>query len=165
MRVPGSKVYRAFSELDPFSDAECVAYVRMVRQRHRLMHGVATVFGVGLALGCIVGFGSLMVSFTASIDDQPGRSVFDSAWGTLLLLLLIVAVPVMTGGVAFLVVRDVALRRGVRRHLGKVQCHGCGYSLLGLAVVDGVVRCPECGEGLELAKYGLSEGDVLAGAR
>jgi hypothetical protein len=54
MRLPVSKIYRGFPELDPFTDTECEMYVARARSRKLgsgcLMAVVAVVAGIACAV-------------------------------------------------------------------------------------------------------------------
>ena len=63
MRLPVSKLYRAFPELDPFTDEQCIAYVVTAKQRHRIrtIAGGLVVFVVmvfsWMFMGAVFGWG------------------------------------------------------------------------------------------------------------
>lgn len=60
--------------------------------------------------------------------------------------------------------RDRWLRNAILKRLTQGKCPACDYSLLGLGVSDGTVRCPECGLVTTLAERGLTPQDLLAPA-
>lgn len=75
----------------------------------------------------------------------------------------------VAAAVAGFMVRDVAMRGLVRRHISAMNCIDCGYSLMGLGPykdprgID-VVKCPECGVENDLRSRGatVEEFAVLA---
>lgn len=143
MRLPTSKVYRAFPELDEFGDAQCRAWLRSANTGFlwRLMR---------MALfGAVFLFWLVIVSVTlaavgSSLSILDGRPVNDRP--ALSLLGVGAAIGIGLGIVWVLMLRDGLLRRRVRRVMElRGACDGCRYVLVGLPVTDGRVTCPECG--------------------
>ncbi len=164
MRVPLSRVYRAFPELDKFSDEQCRAYVKLAR-RERRVSGVLVVLA---CIGLVFVMVPLLLVPTAALVEHVGRSFLERGdYQTPTLADLVAAVIVATATVAppgllVLFIRDRWLHRAVRLHLQGAHCPRCAYLLLGLEVVDDMVRCPECGEQHRLRDLGLAPGDILA---
>lgn len=132
MRLIARNVYRAFPELDTFSDAECKIFVRNAtivvwRRAMRMAVIVATILTIA----------TLEARFLAPLSTAP-ESVLPTAARLLLLLITI--------GIGSLVIRDILLRLAVRRILNCVaRCPQCRYSMVGLPVTaDHRVTCPEC---------------------
>jgi hypothetical protein len=159
MRIPVSKVYRAFPELDRFDDESCERYVRQAMQvalkrrvhRHLLEVGIGALVFLGLLT-----LGLLMFRAVGAPLMTPGI-------GSIILLVyysVLVAVPI----VASLMARDWWLRRAVALRLRSARCPKCEYSLLGLPVQRDAVLCPECGERVDLESHGLTIDDVLGHA-
>jgi ribosomal protein S27E len=161
MRLPLAKVYRAFPELDRFTDEQCAEYVRQVRRRFRggrRVHGfVLNVATFGLAL--TVFFGMIFVFIAEGGDRGIGAAMLNHpVFGAF-------AIGTATAAPAMLLrywLKHRWLRRRIRAHMGEIRCAQCRYLLLRLAVRDGVVTCPECGEQLVLASLGLAPEDVMA---
>lgn len=159
MRIPLHKIYRAFPELDRFSDDECERYVHQARTvaysrrfwRHAL-EGLAMVGGFAVVLVLQV----VIYTVITALPGNPPRWFEPVAMFTFVTLL--VAVP----SLGSLMVRDRWLRRAIADRLANARCPHCEYSLLGLPVDDGSVQCPECGETIELAAYGLMPADLLS---
>ncbi|MCC6660402.1 MAG: hypothetical protein IT437_05905 [Phycisphaerales bacterium] len=156
MRLPYSKVYRAFPELDRFDDGQCRLFVRQATAgslRRRAagagLQLLAAVCGV-FAWLLIVGVGQSLLRL---LRDGAVRDVL-----TIVLAAGLVFVP----SIAALITRDAWLRRSVRARLVSARCPGCEYSLLGLPVVLGVAVCPECGQELDLERMGLTPKDLIA---
>ncbi|MBM4111856.1 MAG: hypothetical protein FJ253_00525 [Phycisphaerae bacterium] len=145
-RVPGRRIWRAFPELDGFSDEQCRRFLRVACRRsgwrhlHRLIVGatlVALTMGVGTALGWFLFIhGSMGFASPARIDDSP-------VWAIASLFATALFVPLL----GTLLVRDVLLRRRLRAVLrGTGSCPKCRYSLVGLAIPETLeLPCPECG--------------------
>lgn len=144
MRLPLSKVWRAFPELDRFSDEQCQRFVRAARRgAGRPIRVVAT--AAALLAGWAGGL-AFIVWMTA------GRKPIFRAWdspttlGTLALCGVMILVFLVAAAPAILV-RDRLLRRRVMRIITlRGRCMMCKYSLLGLPVgANLLVVCPECG--------------------
>ena len=142
VRVPSSKVYRAFPELDRFSDAQCRGFVSLVQRRHPWQM-------VGAAALCVV---SVLLTVAALFPIaigvvSSGRRGLDGV--PLPLVTLALGLPFVVSGVVGFAVRDACLRFLIRRRNTAMKCTDCGYGLLGLpATREGeavTVRCPECG--------------------
>lgn len=160
-RVPLSKIYRAFPELDDFPDAECERFVRAARtQQGGFIDGASFgAFVVVLAASI-----TLMILardwFVAALAAAFGRSLSRDDIETFGLGLGMATIALLAW-IAFAVVRDHFLRRAVSDRLILARCTACRFSLLGLPCVAGVVRCPECGVLITLAAIGLKESDLL----
>jgi hypothetical protein len=146
MRVPLSKVYRAFPELDRFSDEQCQGWQRLANQYwpwKRL--GVLCLAVVAFPVVWTV----MMTAITLAVTVlRPKIGSIEPDALRVALVLVGLSVPVLTSAVASLSVRDWWARRCLRRFIDDRIC-GCGYSLLGLheePQPEGVaVHCPECG--------------------
>ncbi|HRJ49720.1 MAG: hypothetical protein KF787_10765 [Phycisphaeraceae bacterium] len=152
MRLPLSKIYRAFPELDSFTDDQCVRYVAAARKGwpSRLLAALAC---LGTLLLTIITLG-IVVGLAMEMDSHP-------------LLMAAVLFAIFPSGVlAAMIVRDAFLRAWLRRRILNATCGGCGYSLLGLSASMSqaglILRCPECGGENELAQRGLTVAEVGA---
>ena len=157
MRLPISKIYRAFPELDRFDDDACEVYVERAKARNRLrtscggaVAGVVFVVFAGAAMW-------LMILLSIHLPRGPRTELWNLAligteFGVLTLL----------GCVFSFLTRDYFLRRLLRWELQGVRCPDCNYSLLGLRIDDGKVTCPECGEVRDFEAMGLTAQDLLA---
>lgn len=160
MRIPIFKIYRAFPELDQFSDSECEMYVE--RARARRMHS-GSIMAMGALLGgilTIIVLGFITYSLVMPLVSALGlntSSESDLQWGA-----LIVGVHVVAAFMVGYVIRDVWLRRAIRGCIQAARCPACDYSLLGLPVVAGMVMCPECGQPFDLAASGLAPEDLIS---
>jgi hypothetical protein len=142
MRIPRSKVYRAFAELDAYDDARCERFVAAAKggwvgrwSRRALVIGVT----IGLLVGGMAGVLAIMN------EVQGDRRTYGDVWAYLATLAIVpgVAAPVLLG----VLLRDWLLRRRIGRVLRRLGvCIDCGYGLVGLPVSEEhTVACPECG--------------------
>jgi hypothetical protein len=146
MRLPLSKVHRAFPELDRFSDEQCGRFVRAAGRRgwrpwvHRAVLGAIT---FPLTVGSV--YGAIAASSWAEKWLRLGEIAF---WVTVSLSL---AVACLIPTVLVMLLRDRMLLGRVRHIVrARAVCPGCRYSLLGIVVRgDGIVVCPECGMEVE----------------
>ena len=150
MRLPVSKVYRAFPELDRFTDAECSQYVQRAMKNCWRSMLVASAIAVVLAIIAAVA-GPALVGLLASVSSQGFRNRYD-------MLFPILGIAAFIGGPAFVALgtRNVWLRRAIRSQLNTTLCPQCGYQLLGLPLVSEGVHCPECGKWSSLRELQLT---------
>lgn len=165
MRVPFTKVYRAFPELEHMPDAECeriVWRVRISRPTPVRLYVAAAVVGVAAWLA-VAGLYAVQAGLQVpDLEKEFGRLA------TLAAVLL--GGTVLGGAVAVLLARDLFLWNGVRRHLRRASCPKCKQSLLGLPVQqisigppmpgEAWVRCTECGRKVVLMDVGLTPLDL-----
>jgi DNA-directed RNA polymerase subunit RPC12/RpoP len=159
-----AKPWRLAPELDDFDDDRCAAFIRDLRS-------VRTA-GLFLALPIAMMLGLFLTGAASEVADAFPRA----SWATQETVLgRFVGVTFSAGMIAIVV--SIAftpyvalLRRALRRLIDRVRCPSCSYSLLGLPLVDSIsasqghaVRCPECGDLVNLAVHGLTPADVLAG--
>ncbi|GJQ30166.1 MAG: hypothetical protein HBSAPP03_20500 [Phycisphaerae bacterium] len=146
MRIPASKVYRAFPEFDRFSDEQCEGFLRAVarhpgrRAGRLLVQCLAT-----LAALLVIGF--LSSRLAVVIEDAVGRGP-QTIWRDSLPPLVWLVTTLPLSGLVYLIVKDFLLRRAIARVMNqRGSCASCGYGLTGLPVQpDGRVICPECGQ-------------------
>jgi hypothetical protein len=164
MRIPFSKVYRAFPELDEFSDAECQGFVQLA-QRERAAGLLGTAMGAvvaSLASGIFVGY-IAWLALAAIFGVPEDRPTGDVLFGVFFSVIGISGVT--SAALVGLLIRDLWIRWAITRRLRIARCLKCSYSLLGLSVIDGRVQCHECGDSTRLSDRGLTPADILAGAR
>lgn len=159
MRIPYSKVFRAFPELDQFSDAQCEAYVARVRARRSGSRDIM-ILGAGAAgVGTAIVMAAVTWVIVMPIAGALGlriRPEYELPWD-----MALVGFHIVAACIAAMLVRDVWLRRAIRACIDAARCPKCDYSLLGLPVSDGVVQCPECGGVCDLRAIGLEADDLL----
>lgn len=146
MRWLVRKIWRAYPELDRYSDETCRAFMRKV-QGPVWFRTVGAAFSVA----CVVVptywlVDRVLTPWAWRLLQGPE----DSWWIIARDLTLGAAAIAVTAGAFALVVlrlRDWAIHIGLRRVLhGSGRCVGCSYSLVGLPVPDSFeVACPECG--------------------
>ena len=146
MRIPLSNIWRAFPELDRFTDDQCKRFVRSACKRgwQRHFHRAG--------IGCLT-FVFFILCFWAMMTllmwlDSPFH-LYRIPFALLTAALLIVAFG-LPAAVA-MVIRDRLLLRRIRFVLHtRGSCPSCQYSLLGIVVSAGnIVICPECGMEIE----------------
>jgi hypothetical protein len=138
MRLIVRQLWRAFPELDGFSDEQCAAFVKVasLSKRHALA-GSLVLFGGG-ALGLVV------VGLVSMALLNPVTTGAASVWDALWRLAAAAAVFAVAAG-CVLRLRDWLLRRSVLRLFAtRGACEGCGHGLAGLPADVQRVICPEC---------------------
>lgn len=152
MRLPLSKVYRAFPELDRFGDEQCRRFVRWARSKVRFR---IVLLPVAAGVAWLMG-----VHFVASLVVPMETVSRGEKWiQTTLVVLVLVAVgaSIVVGHL----VRDAILIHAIRTRIRSGRCPECGFSLLGLPIADGAIVCPECGSQMTLHELGLEPRDLL----
>ncbi len=152
MRVPFSEVYRAFPELDGFSDERCAEFVSRARRRHRMSQAIFLLVAVVAAVGTWIAVGILW----GLVIRATGVGYHDA------LLVVILGSTIVAGALSALLVRDRWLRWAVGEQIDAARCPDCGYALLGLPVIDDALTCPECGHRHWLPELDLTAEQVLA---
>ena len=164
MRIPVSKIDRAFPELDSFTDEQCERFMKRIRsswdhRKHYPLVACLAVTGISLLLTLTLFFKyyRLILDSEDGIFDLPGiASVF-----TVFSLFLALCLPFMLG----LFARDSLLLRqlkfAIRNKLDRIRCLGCKYLLIGQVVKNQTVSCPECGLTQHLDDLGVSEADLI----
>lgn len=136
-------IYRAFPELDSFSDERCVRFVQAAKRpwgvRARMFAASTVSF---LASAALLGVAiSLLVRLAPSLR-RADPFLLNSGWNVFGLLALLAVC-----GALGLVAKDMVLRRRLRHVLRtRGRCHSCRYLLIGVSVSPThEVLCPECG--------------------
>ena len=162
MRIPKSKIYRAFPELDEFSDAQCERFMQRIEVSgfRKGVPLVAFLIVFGLS-------GLLVIILSVSILDAYYYELIRSGnefVKVLLILtgmLLFLPVPPMSG----LLARDVLLRRNlelvINEKLERIRCLDCRYVLIGQIPENGKVTCSECGRVHLLSRLGIVADDLI----
>ena len=162
MRIITQRIYRAFPELDDFTDKQC----KLLMQRVRLGKAAHRGMGVSaLAAGFIAFIPSAGLSFL--LFDLLEMFYFDL--GLRRFERFAIATSFLTSlGPTFLsglVIRDLILRRlllnALRIRIDKVRCLKCKYILIGQRDHNGAVTCPECGQTTLLKQLGLEPHDLI----
>ena len=164
MRLPKRKIWRAFPELDRFSDAECERFVLRAAQKYRWSKARAMAITAGvlafvIPLGLVLARAAWGIASPWTSSKLPRlHRVLDGPDARGLAIVAVVAVVAFT----FLLVRDRWLIRTINQRLRQTVCSGCGYSLLGLTSDRGVVECPECRQPFFLNDAGLTDDDLMS---
>lgn len=139
-------IWRAFPELDTYSDDECRTFVRAVR-RERILTAIRALLLAAAPTTAVVG-GVIIASLV--YEWLETYSLSESVLGASLQLTAVglsIAAAGSVSALTCLALRDWLLRRRLRAVLGVGgHCRGCGYSFIGLVIPESLrIRCPECG--------------------
>lgn len=164
MRIPLFKPWRAFSQLDTFTDEECEKFVgdawancRPIESAMPLIIGPICFI---LWPACIlIGLRFPVIAKWLYTPQSKEAAI-----------LLLVATSVFIGCAGALLSRDIVLFMLLRRELGRADCPKCGQSLRGLPVqsigeipdpAKNFIRCAECGRVHHLLDLGLAPRDLV----
>ena len=154
-------------ELSSYSDDEYDKLVRQAKLRRGdaiwvipgLAGALAGIAWIGIGIAVMLAIKASNAAAAAAMSAAggiPAASPSLRGWavGNLLVGVLIsVAVAVA--------VRWYLLVRSIKRLINRAGCPFCEFSLVGLRVEHGWVRCPECGQRVYLHEHRLSEEDIL----
>jgi ribosomal protein S27E len=156
MRILTRRLYRAFPELDRFSDVQCRRLMRRV-QLEAWARGAVTASAI---IAFAVAFVLVLALLLATEVFAPAEELFPDA-DVLFFLLCVFLVPALVGALT----RDRVLRRflikAIRLRIDRVRCLGCKYILIGQRAEEGAVTCPECGRTNLLLELGIAEADLI----
>ena len=144
MRLMTVKVYRAFPELDRYSDEQCRRFIAAARRGVRSWwHGA--LYAIVLCLGLFIAAFIAALAFNQAGDYQDRQKT--DIWWANVLAFLVAAPGLAIVPMGVLLMRDILLRRRVRWVLTtQSACPRCRYGLIGLALSpDNTITCPECG--------------------
>ncbi len=135
MRLPFTKIWRAFPELDRFSDAQCE---RFVAAAGGWVPRIVQFFAVMISIPVLL-FAYFQLLFALPNWWSSGG---EGEW-TVIGAAVVFGLSLVVGMAA----RDRVLRQRVKEVMrAGSTCAGCHYSILGLPVSEETkVRCPECG--------------------
>jgi hypothetical protein len=144
MRLPVRRIYRAFPELDRFSDEQCRRFVKAASRGWRVVLHVLLILAV-LIPGLLASAWAADKAFEASEEYQNGQR-HDVIWAPIAAGAATIPLFILAALLA-LVVRDLLLRLRIGRILRRdSSCPKCHYRLVGLAVSrQSTITCPECG--------------------
>ena len=144
MRIPYMRFHRAFPELDRLTAAQCRELILCVRRALHWRLGLAVAAGaLSGTVACILAM--ILIGRNTWLFGMPHNSTPSAV---LVGSILAIFVAPLTG----LLARDLVLRSGIRRWIDESRCRECSYPLLGLPVVEGRSRCPECGTNVSAAE-------------
>jgi hypothetical protein len=156
MRILTRKIYRAFPELDLFSDIQCERLMRRVA----LNAGARMAVQVTAVIGFVGAFFLVIVFLLTTEILEPTEKLFTDA-DVLFFLLCIFLIPALVGALS----RDVVLRdrliKAIRLRIDRVRCLDCKYILIGQQAESDAVTCPECGRINRLLELGIAEEDLI----
>lgn len=160
MRLPFSKLARAFPELDSFTDTQCERFIWLAQVRQPARMAVSTCIALLVVFG-IIGGGFILLDRAEAHFSRFFNRVHTAVYA------LLVAAPFVMAVIAGLSIRDYCIRRLVRRRITSMRCTDCSYGLLGLTpgkAQDGqdAIKCPECGFVNHLHSRGVSNAEFLA---
>jgi hypothetical protein len=163
MRILSRKIWRAFPELDQFDDEICKMYVRRSTSLKNAWRGVLLMLIIIPVAVVLWGMFSWAVRvFNYGLQDQYAWYISDTTEDVFVIMFLTgnVWFPAM----CFFLVRDRWLNRCIQKQLSGTSCPPCGYSLVGLSVVEHedarCVVCPECGTYTKLNTGHITEADI-----
>lgn len=142
-RLPVRHVYRAFPELDGYSDEQCIRFMKAARgtmlRRAIAILAILTIFVVGTIAGAII-----LLSVVNMILPSGHTRNLQLGRGLVMLCLLLICTA--AGPILAFLMRDFLIIDRIRWILrSRGLCQACSYSLIGLAVSpDNSVTCPEC---------------------
>src|SRR5690606_24942512 len=120
MRLLLHKPYRAFPELDRFSDAECARFESAARRHHR--GSAALVYAlIVLAAGLMC---PLMGLFHAALVAALRAVAVPMIDADMVALLLSICLAVASASLGWLLIRDWWLRRIIGKQLRGAACYG-----------------------------------------
>lgn len=150
MRIPRSEIYRAFPELDRFADDRCREFVAHAQANRRLSRAASLLGALLMAAALWALVGVLWIPLLSVFPGGPGP----------VLLIVAISTTVLSGALAGLRIRDQWLRWAVGQQIDAARCPACRYSLLGIPAADGIITCPECGDGRDVAELTMSTEQV-----
>ena len=162
MRIATSKIYRAFEELDDYTDQQCLLLMRRVKLSFASRQTLsAWKFGAGCMTSVVSVISILLMMEILSQYNvwwtRPGSDHWRSS-----IWILGICVPVAT---AWFWARDVVLRRqlieAIQLHIDRVRCPNCKYILIGQKAHSGAVTCSECGQSTLLITLGVEAEDLI----
>ena len=162
MRIPISKIYRAFPEFDTFTDEQCERFMLRVKlsgskQTVPILVGVLVAI-ITLILSCAVS-GFIYDAVREGLGRQSALKL------EFVMDLLSLLLPGLLAFLLGLFARDLLLRRHLRLviedKLNRIRCLGCKYILIGQTVTNDRVCCPECGRVHHLGELGVVEADLI----
>ena len=157
MRRPRlTQFYRAYPELDAYSDEECVRLVWQARVRRGdalwVLPGAAAL--MAFLAWMFVGATIFLIVFTvlSPQNTRPTPGGF---------LVPTVLVGVMVFAIVWTLMRRGMIVRSIRNILNRAGCPFCDFSLVGLPVRDNRVVCPECGSTVRLFEHKITAEDLV----
>jgi hypothetical protein len=142
-------------ELNKYSEEE---FERLVWQA-KLRRGDAVwvlPMGAGLLAAALWIGACVLLTLSMKLTGVKLSGMVLRGWG-----LANILVTVMVYIAVFMAMRWMLIVRSVRRIINKAACPFCEFSLVGLPVKLGWVRCPECWQRVYLHDHRLTEEDLV----
>ncbi len=163
MRIPPNKIYRAFPELDRFSDEQCERFMQRVRVAlpYRSVRWVTVSIMTCAAVIFVI---VILYRYEQPLHRYLWLLLSRRSADTLILaswLLLVPIVPIFVGLLTRDIVLRTYLRKAVQMQLDRVRCRSCKYVLIGQRLMKGIITCPECGAQTTLQILGVTADDLL----
>lgn len=159
--LPLAKFYRAYPELNDYSDEACERMIWAARARRADAMWVvplAAIIGVNLVVAALTIVTARVMLRAAAQRTASGGAALPISIPAVWMLSL--GVMVVVGLWIWVAVRRVLIIRSVLNHLEKARCPYCLFSLTGLLLDLGSVVCPECGQRIVLADEGWTPEDL-----
>ena len=139
-------IWRAFPELDPFTDQECRAFVQAARKM-RLLTVVRAVLLVAAPVTAAVGVLVALPAVSALVFRGAKGSFLTGSAAHFVIVLVGMAIAGVVPPALCLALRDWLLQHRLRTVLDVGgRCPRCRYSLVGLVIPESLhIPCPECG--------------------
>ena len=149
---------RSCPELANLTDNEC----RRLKLSWQIRGGKTVWIGIPApAAGFAWIFGLVKFLELSGLRDAIDNAKLLQSWyGFGLLMLLCYGGALTIGFIVHRVVQYKVLRGIAAMHVRERHCLSCGYSLIGLSVSHGMIRCPECGEHNEARLLGIGDGEA-----
>lgn len=167
MRIVTRKLYRAFPELDAFTDEQCADYLANVKQRRArfsmLIIGLPATLGVAYLIGFPLFVGRVVMRW---LNDM-GLFKMNAAGDMQIMIVFGTFITLWVAGAALipLTLRDRLLKKAlyqvINDQLEKTRCRQCSYSLIGQQPTGERLECPECGRKTTLKELGITLEDLI----
>jgi len=162
MRIPMRKIYRAFPELDAYTDAQCELLMQRVNLSMVSRQAIRGMTFAAVVVTLIVMLPIMYVFVDTLIQGNPGWGMVRYDGERSLVWTVGMVGPAVLAG---FLTRDTVLRKqlvsAITLHIEKVRCPECKYILIGQRDHNGAVTCPECGHTTLLRLLGLEPADLI----
>lgn len=172
-RLPLSNPYRAYPELDGYTNEQCEFLMRrigVIRKRRTFQTGCLGSLVMVLSIVAMCGLFGLLIPWIEKLMNRlvgPPMTGFDDLLHGIPIVIFFSALFLVVALIGH-VFENRAIRLALAEQLSlaeKVEmarCIDCKYPLRGLPSREGQLCCPECGREHPLAELGLTQEDVLS---
>lgn len=163
MLLPGSTAHYRTPEFDDLDDLELEHLVFQAKMRREDAIWILPLLAVIAAwIVVLTPVASALWLFLSAASGATGFDPWSFAGASAIAFVSALAFSLSI--VVWIAVRRLLILRSMRRIRGKASCPYCAFDLRGLPVADyRLVRCPECGELLNLIDLGLTKRDLALG--